>query len=223
MLSTFVLLSADAPRGCVRAVRDSGSGSGADITFRGHYTLNEGTDADTADGAERDGNRPSAWLNFSGAAGGSGAGTVNTGFGGRSAAHSMLSAMSVFAVAVLAYFLRIWLSRGLPENLPIAITEGGFGTCWEPNGGYTRRGFTAGASPGGVPATVQRGYCGVIPLGAGSDRWRLGPSCASTAILAGITYPIFAHLGFGAAVGWHNWGGPQGGGNGALDAGAGQA
>jgi Amt family ammonium transporter len=40
----------------------------------------------------------------------------------------------------------------------------------------------------------------MIPLGAGSDRWRLGASCASTALLAGITYPIFAHWVWGG--GW---------------------
>jgi Amt family ammonium transporter len=33
----------------------------------------------------------------------------------------------------------------------------------------------------------------LIPLGSGGDRWRLGACCASTAILAAITYPIFAH------------------------------
>ena len=41
------------------------------------------------------------------------------------------------------------------------------------------------------------GLAAMIPLGAGSDRWRLGASCASTALLAGITYPIFGALGVG--------------------------
>ena len=58
----------------------------------------------------------------------------------------------------------------------------------------------------------------MIPLGAGSDRWRLGASCASTALLAGITYPIFAHWVWGG--GWlAQLGALAACGSGALDAG----
>jgi Amt family ammonium transporter len=62
------------------------------------------------------------------------------------------------------------------------------------------------------------GLAAMIPLGAGSDRWRLGASCASTALLAGITYPIFAHWVWGG--GWlAQLGGLAGCGHGAIDAG----
>ena len=62
------------------------------------------------------------------------------------------------------------------------------------------------------------GIAAIIPLGAGSDRWRLGASCASTALLAGITYPIFAHWVWGG--GWlAQLGTLAGCGNGAMDAG----
>jgi Amt family ammonium transporter len=44
------------------------------------------------------------------------------------------------------------------------------------------------------------GLAAVIPLSAGSDRWRLGASCASSALLAGFTYPLFAHWVWGG--GW---------------------
>jgi Amt family ammonium transporter len=40
----------------------------------------------------------------------------------------------------------------------------------------------------------------VIPLGAAAERWRLSASCASTALLAGLTYPLFAHWIWGG--GW---------------------
>ncbi len=33
----------------------------------------------------------------------------------------------------------------------------------------------------------------MIPLGAGAERWKLGASCVSTILLAGWTYPLFAH------------------------------
>jgi len=39
-----------------------------------------------------------------------------------------------------------------------------------------------------------------MPLGGGADRWRLGASCASTVLLAGWTYPLFAHWAWGG--GW---------------------
>jgi len=40
----------------------------------------------------------------------------------------------------------------------------------------------------------------LIPLGSGGERWRLGSICASTAVLAGWTYPLFAHWSWGG--GW---------------------
>jgi Amt family ammonium transporter len=39
----------------------------------------------------------------------------------------------------------------------------------------------------------------LIPIGGAAERWRLGSTCASTAILAGITYPLFAHWAWGGA------------------------
>jgi Amt family ammonium transporter len=40
----------------------------------------------------------------------------------------------------------------------------------------------------------------VIPLGAGEERWRLSSAALSTAVLAGWTYPLFAHWVWGG--GW---------------------
>jgi Amt family ammonium transporter len=41
---------------------------------------------------------------------------------------------------------------------------------------------------------------GLIPLGSGAERWRLNSICASTALLAGWTFPVFAHWAWGG--GW---------------------
>jgi Amt family ammonium transporter len=58
----------------------------------------------------------------------------------------------------------------------------------------------------------------LIPLGSGTDRWRLGASCASAALLAGWTYPLFAHWVWGG--GWlAGLGVNDGVGHGFLDAG----
>jgi Amt family ammonium transporter len=62
------------------------------------------------------------------------------------------------------------------------------------------------------------GLAALIPLGAGTDRWRLGAACASSALLAGWTYPIFAHWVWGG--GWLSQLGVNCGlGRGFLDAG----
>jgi len=62
------------------------------------------------------------------------------------------------------------------------------------------------------------GLAAMIPVGSGSDRWRLGPACASTALLAGLTYPLFAHWVWGG--GWlAQLGVNYGLGHGFLDAG----
>jgi Amt family ammonium transporter len=37
------------------------------------------------------------------------------------------------------------------------------------------------------------GLAALIPISAGSDRWRLGAICASSALLAGFIYPLFSH------------------------------
>ena len=44
------------------------------------------------------------------------------------------------------------------------------------------------------------GLAALIPLGSGADRWRLRASCLSTALLAALTYPLFAHWVWGG--GW---------------------
>jgi len=44
------------------------------------------------------------------------------------------------------------------------------------------------------------GLAALIPIGAGLDRWRFSAICASTALFAGITYPLFAHWVWGG--GW---------------------
>ena len=85
----------------------------------------------------------------------------------RSAAHAMLAPLCVTAVAVLVYCV---CGFRLQETVPLPVT--------------------------GELEWLQM-FCvalaAIIPLGGGGERWRLGAACASTAILAGLTYPLFAH------------------------------
>ena len=63
---------------------------------------------------------------------------------------------------------------------------------------------TAPNAQGGPPVflfawfgIVAAGLAGIIPLGSGADRWRLAAVCASTALLGGLSFPLFAHWTWG--------------------------
>src|SRR5208282_2017192 len=65
------------------------------------------------------------------------------------------------------------------------------------------RGLALDGSAASLAALLQIfcvGLAALIPLGSGADRWRLRASCLSTVLLAGWTYPLFAHWVWGG--GW---------------------
>jgi Amt family ammonium transporter len=135
---------------------------------------------------------------------GSGLALINTGLGrSRSAAHAMLACLSVMAVAALVYFVCGSSWAGFPGRP--AQVHALAGRPWDWLGGdyFFLRGLPLDGSPASLAAWLQMlsvGVAALIPLGAGADRWRLGASCASTALLAGWTYPLFAHWVWGG--GW---------------------
>lgn len=153
---------------------------------------------------------------------GAGLALVHAGFGrGRSAAHSILSAMCVFAVAVLVYFFIGFRFQGFIGEPARLVSVSGRQWNLIGAGRLMMRGVVFNGSGLSLAACLQLfsvGLAAMIPLGAGSDRWRLSASCASAALLAGITYPIFAHWVW--AGGWlAQLGGLASCGSGALDAG----
>src|SRR5450759_5324032 len=147
---------------------------------------------------------------------------TNGGLGrSRSAAHAMLSSICVIAVAALAYFVGGWSWQGFPGGPSHGVTAAG--KAWSGIGAEPF--FFGGLAHSGSRAVLTAwlqvfsvGIAALIPLGAGNDRWRLGASCASTAVLAGWTYPLFAHWVWGG--GWlAQLGVNQGWGYGLLDVG----
>jgi Amt family ammonium transporter len=151
---------------------------------------------------------------------------INSGLGrSRSAAHSMLASLCVIAVAAIAYFLcgHAWLGyAGRPSHI---VNLSGKPWDWLADERFFLRGIQAEGWPAILAAWLQMlsvGVAALIPLGAGSDRWRLGASCASTALLAGWTYQLFAHWVWGG--GWLTQLGVNYGlGRGFLDAGGGSS
>lgn len=135
---------------------------------------------------------------------GAGLALMNAGLArSRNAAQAMLGAISVVAVAVLVYFVCGWSWQSFPGRPGHAITLAGKSWGWVAAEPFFLRGLPLDGSPAALAAWLQMfsiALAALIPLGAGSERWRLGASCASTAILAGWTYPLFAHWIWGG--GW---------------------
>jgi ammonium transporter, Amt family len=113
----------------------------------------------------------------------------------------MTTALCVVAVAILLYFICGFAMQGsgsVPTFPP------------EPKGEHQLflHGIRWGSlSSLGVLLWIEAaGLASLIPLGAASDRWRLGPPCASTALFSALTFPVFARLsqGLGLAGGQIN-------------------
>ncbi len=158
---------------------------------------------------------------------GAGLALMNAGLGRtRNAAHSMMAALCVIAVAACAYFVCGRAFQGYGGGLAHILTVAGQPWDWLGAEPWFFRGLPMnGASPGAPPVflyawlgVIAAGLAGLIPLGSGADRWRLGGICASTALLAGLAFPLFAHWTWGG--GWlAELGMNHGLGRGYLDAG----
>jgi Amt family ammonium transporter len=115
----------------------------------------------------------------------------------------MLAPLCVMAAAMLVYFVCGWSWQSFPGRPAHAIGVAGKSWNWIAAEPFFLRGLPLDGSPAALAAWLQMfsvALAALIPLGAGSERWRLGASCASTAILAGWTYPLFAHWVWGG--GW---------------------
>ena len=139
----------------------------------------------------------------------------------RNAAHAMMAALCVVAVAACMYFFRGAALQGYGTGAEYVIRLRGTPWSWAGRGSFLMLGIPLNGSPAFLGAwfgILGAGLAGLIPLGSGADRWRLPSICASTAILAGITFPLFAHWSWGG--GWlAQLGANYGLGGGYLDAG----
>ena len=147
---------------------------------------------------------------------------INTGLGrSRSAAHAMLASLCVIAVAAIAYAICGFAWQGVAGGPAHSFRAAGNEWNWIAAEPLFLRGRPMDGSPASLVILLQMlgaGLAALIPLGSGADRWRLGASCASAAVLAGFTYPLFAHWVWGG--GWlAQLGVNYGLGHGFLDAG----
>lgn len=135
---------------------------------------------------------------------GAGLALINTGLGrSRSAGHAMLSCLCVIAVAAVVYFICGFSWQGFIGQPAHSVTVAGKPWSWVAAQPLFFRDLKLDGSRISLAAwlgMLSAGLAALIPLGGGADRWRLGASCASTALLAGVTYPLFAHWVWGG--GW---------------------
>ena len=129
---------------------------------------------------------------------------MNTGLGrARSAAQSLLGGLCLVAVAAIMYFAIGFslegFAGGASHSFPLgskswdwlAAQPLGFGGIkWDNSAATYMAGFQLFAV----------GLGALIPWGSGADRWRLGAACASTMLMAGFIFPLFAHWTWGG--GW---------------------
>jgi Amt family ammonium transporter len=129
---------------------------------------------------------------------------VNTGLGrSHAAAHTMLASLCVFAVACGVYFLCGFAWQGYVGMPAHSVAVSGKSWNWIGAQPFLLRHLEMDGSASSLAAMLQMfsvALAALIPLGAGIDRWRIAAICSSTALLAGWTYPLFAHWVWGG--GW---------------------
>jgi len=126
----------------------------------------------------------------------------------RSAAHAMLASLCALAVSAIVFVLIGSAWAGSAGAATHSFTLGGVHWDWLGAAPFFARGISFdGSDAAGLGRSLVLclellavGLVAIIPLSAGTDRWRLGPICLSSALLGGVIFPIFAHWVWGA--GW---------------------
>lgn len=129
---------------------------------------------------------------------------LNAGLGrARSAAHAMLSSLCVLAVAALVYVILGFSFEGADGRPAHTFIVAGKTWNWLAAEPLFLRGVHWNSFPVSLAVLLQMfgvGLAGLIPVSSGADRWKLSATCVSTTLLAGLTYPLFAHWVWGG--GW---------------------
>ena len=129
---------------------------------------------------------------------------INSGLSrSRNAAHAMLGTLSILAMAALLYFAVGFAWQGYAGRPQHSLVVNGKSWSWIGAERFFLRGIEFDQTPVSLAVVLGMfsvGLAAIIPLGSGAERWRMGAMCASTTLLAGWTYPLFAHWVWGG--GW---------------------
>jgi len=152
---------------------------------------------------------------------GAGLSLISAGLGrARSSSHMMMGSLCVISVAAIVYFLFGFAWQGYAGSPGLELVIGAKGWNWIGSAPFFFRKMDSrpGVLLSALFGMFSVGLAGLIPLGTGADRWRLGSICGSTALLAAWTFPLFAHWVWGG--GWLGQLGANAGlGQGFVDAG----
>jgi Amt family ammonium transporter len=129
---------------------------------------------------------------------------INTGFGrARGAAYAILSSLSAVALAAIVYSLIGSSFAGSRGGPAFSFSLAGTTWNWLGNDAFALRGLPFN-HPAAMLATMLQvfsvGIAALIPISTGADRWKMRSILISTALLAGWSYPLFAHWVWGG--GW---------------------
>jgi len=122
---------------------------------------------------------------------------MNVGLGrSRSAGHMMMASLCALAVAGLAYFVCGFAWQGTIDGPGHGLLLSAKNWNWIAAEPFFFRKLSFDGSVSSLTALFQMfcvGLAALIPMGSGADRWRLRAICFSTAVLAVLIYPLFAH------------------------------
>lgn len=126
----------------------------------------------------------------------------------RSSAHAMLATLCALGIAAIFFVAFGFSWAGFPGGPVHSFVAGGAHWDWLgaapffPSGAGRDASDAAGLSRSLVLCLEMfaAGLAAIIPLSAGSDRWRMAPVCFASALLAGFVFPLYAHWVWGA--GW---------------------
>lgn len=122
---------------------------------------------------------------------------INAGLGrSRSAAHMMMCSLAAIATAALVYFIVGFAWQGYLDSQGYFFVAAGKQWNWLATDKFFLRSVPLNGSAASLAVWLEMlSVClaAMIPLGSGADRWRIGAVCVSTVLLAGWTYPLFAH------------------------------
>ncbi len=114
----------------------------------------------------------------------------------RSTAHILLASLSAFCVAVLVYTaIGFSFASGSGQAIHFA------GRDWRLLGDSRLFALSIDSPLTLLLQLFSVGFASLISVAGGAERWRIAAVCASTALLAGIIYPLFV---FWAQFGWLN-------------------
>jgi Amt family ammonium transporter len=126
----------------------------------------------------------------------------------RSAAHAMLGTLCALAVSSIIFVLFGSAWAGIAGSPVHSFVAGGVRWDWLGAAPFLARGAGLdGMDAAGLAKPLAlcfemfaAGLAAMVPLSAGSDRWRIGPVCLSSVMLAGFIFPLFVHWTWGG--GW---------------------